>query len=297
MTSSVLTVSPQQQLGLADSFFEKADYAAAITEYLRFEYFFPDHARADYACFQIALSYYMRRDFEKALSLFERQCGRDVDDSYAVEACFMLSRCYMGLGWPDRAVVVLEALMASVDDIDVLDRAYYQIGWIYLESGTVLEAPVINRAGKYFSQISGKNQRPYKIDSLTGQLRDISTDRQGPLLSRKNPTLAGALAILPGAGYVYCGRYHDALMSFLFNSGMACAAWEAFDNDLEGLGALIGMVGLGFYSGSIYGSVSSAHKYNRTLLRDFLDRLDDTRVYFTPLQGGSGGMVSFHVPF
>jgi hypothetical protein len=295
--SSELTISAQQQLELADILSGKAEYDSAITEYRRFAHFFPDHPQVDYAGFQVALAYFMQRDFEKALPLFESICGAGVGNRHAVEACFMVSRCCMALGRQGPAEGVLKELAASTDDVDVRDRANYHMGWICLESGAVLNPPAINRAGEYFSRISDKNQGVYKVGVLRERLLGLEVDEQGPLRSQKNPKLAGVLAVFPGAGYVYCGRYHDALMSFLVTGGMAYAAYEAFDSDLEALGALIGLAGTGFYSGSIYGSVSAAHKYNRKVSRNFLQRLNDIRIHFTPLAGGNGAMASFHVPF
>ncbi len=295
--ASVLTIAPQQQLGLADRFFEQGEYDAAVTEYHRFRYFFPNDPRADYAAFRTGRACFLRGDYEKALSLFENLYRAGSDNRYGIEACFMLSRCYQALGSPDRAVGVLKELLDSTDDSDVRDRARYQIGWIYLEAPMVLDKAAVDRAEEYFAGISDTNRTTLRVKTLTERLQGFFTDPEGPLLSRKNPGLAGALAAVPGGGYVYCGRYHDALMSFVFIGGMGYAAWEAFDKDLEGLGALISLVGGGFYAGNIYGSISAAHKYNRTLSRKFLGRLKQARISFTPSSGEKGAMVFFNIPF
>ena len=92
-------------------------------------------------------------------------------------------------------------------------------------------------------------------------------------MRRKNPGLAGALAIVPGVGYLYCERYQDALIALLVNGGLIWAACEAFHNDLYALVAVITFVEVGFYAGNIYGSVSSAHKYNRKNERQWIDNL------------------------
>jgi hypothetical protein len=41
------------------------------------------------------------------------------------------------------------------------------------------------------------------------------------------------------------------------------------------LGACITVVGFGFYAGNIYGGVSSAHKYNNSQTRSFIERLKE----------------------
>ena len=50
------------------------------------------------------------------------------------------------------------------------------------------------------------------------------------------------------------------------------AAWQAYDDGNEALAGVIGFVGTGFYSGNIYGSITSAHKYNKKKVADILSR-------------------------
>ena len=295
--SPVLSISPEQQLALADTFFHRAEYGAAVTEYTRFSHFFPEHPRSVYAVFQTALSYFLQQDFKKAWPLFESLAERGVDDRYGIEARFMISRCALAMDRPGPAAAVLENLIASVDDADVRDRANYHLGWISLLSDTTIDAAVINRADEYFVRIGDENRAIYNMAALTDRLHDVETDGQGRLLPRKDPRLAGGLAVIPGAGYVYCGRYQDALMSFLFNTVMACAVYEAFDADLEALGGLMGMVGFGFYAGNIYGSISAAHKFNRAHEAMFLNRLKEIRVEAGPLTGQGGMAMRLSLPF
>jgi hypothetical protein len=65
----------------------------------------------------------------------------------------------------------------------------------------------------------------------------------------------------------------SALISFLLKGALIFAAYEAFDEDLEGFGAVIAFFELGFYSENIYSAVSSAHRYNRDEKNRFLDSL------------------------
>ena len=90
---------------------------------------------------------------------------------------------------------------------------------------------------------------------------------------RKSPDLAGVLAVFPGAGYLYTHRHQDALIALLINGALALAAYESFEDDNEALGGLLSLVGIGFYGGSIFGSIASAHKYNRDHTRRFIDKL------------------------
>ncbi|MEZ4550715.1 MAG: hypothetical protein R2860_13730 [Desulfobacterales bacterium] len=86
----------------------------------------------------------------------------------------------------------------------------------------------------------------------------------------KRPLTAGLLSVIPGGGYLYCGRYQDALTAFFINSALIYAAWECFDKELYGLGGIITVIETGFTRGSIYGGISSAHKFNQARENEFV---------------------------
>ncbi|MCU0594722.1 MAG: hypothetical protein MUC98_04565, partial [Desulfobacterota bacterium] len=69
--------------------------------------------------------------------------------------------------------------------------------------------------------------------------------------------------------------YKDGVVAFLLNGLFIWATVEAFHQDQEVLGAVLGVIELGFYSGTIYSAVNSAHKHNRKLKQDFLQGLPD----------------------
>ena len=62
-------------------------------------------------------------------------------------------------------------------------------------------------------------------------------------------------------------------IAFLLNGALAWAAYEAFDNDNNALGAILTFVEVGFYAGNIYGAVGSAHKFNRAKTEQFIENL------------------------
>ena len=93
-------------------------------------------------------------------------------------------------------------------------------------------------------------------------------------LPRKSETLAGILsAILPGAGYVYVGRYGDGLTSFLVNALFVAGTVTAVNNDWIPAAGFSDGIGLPFYMGNIYGSANAAKKWNRTIRNKMRDRI------------------------
>jgi hypothetical protein len=83
----------------------------------------------------------------------------------------------------------------------------------------------------------------------------------------KSPLLAGSLsAIVPGSGKVYCGKWKDAIYSFLFVTASSWLTYKSFDNKGFNFGGVVlGSFALTFYSANIYGSVKSAKVYNQKI--------------------------------
>jgi hypothetical protein len=79
----------------------------------------------------------------------------------------------------------------------------------------------------------------------------------------KNPWLGGALGLIPGLGYAYAGEYANAARSFLLNGLFIAGMITAADQDAWGVFAVIGFFEATWYTGSIYGGVDAAHRYNR----------------------------------
>ena len=84
----------------------------------------------------------------------------------------------------------------------------------------------------------------------------------------KSPLLGGILGIIPGAGYLYSGEYGNACRSVILNSLFIWAMVETAIEDQWALFAVTTFLETTWYTGSIYGGIDSAHRYNR----DALDR-------------------------
>lgn len=265
LAGSKVIIDADKQYEYAQYCYSIGEYSRAVDEYRRFIYFFPQDEKLEAAMHGIGMSYFGGRHFEKAVKAFEEivdACGdAGLDIGLCIDSYFMISKCYVKLNNALPAITNLYNLVALTDDIDVKDEAYYKIGWIFLETGS-WEKAVSN-----FGKISRQNRDKYRVQRLSDEL-----DKEG-LMPKKDPKTAGILSVIPGAGYLYCERYRDASVAFLLNAGLMFAAYEAFDDDNPAIGGVIGFVGLGFYAGNIYGSVTSARKYNRIKAKSFIDRL------------------------
>jgi len=250
------------QFTLAERLFTQQKYLLSRLEYERFLEFFPEDARVFQARFRVGMTYVAQRQYESAIQAFRPLMDTAyVSTNFQARAFFMTAESHERLGRPSVALTTLQNLIFQSSDLAHRDEAIYRRGWIYLNLGDW------DRAVETFNEISPQNHARFRIAEL---IRQLETSDQ---IDRLSPGLAGTLAIIPGGGYLYCRRYQDAFISLLVNGALIYAAYEAFDNELVALGGLITFLEIGFYSGNIYGSVSSAHKYNRERQKDFMDHL------------------------
>jgi TolA-binding protein len=263
----ILKIDSDKQFDFAEFYFSNKEYLRAIGEYKRFIYFFPKDKRVESAMYRIGMAYYYDRRFREAIDSFKKLIDKYVDTNFSIKSYFMTSESYLRINAFTSAIINLHNLITITDDVNLKDKAYYRIGWIYIEMASWEKARV------YFEKISAQNKQKYRFEKLSTELEKVK------YIPEKNPQIAGFLSVIPGAGYLYCKRYKDAIIAFLLNTGLIYAAYESFDDDQYALGGLITFVGFGFYAGSIYGSITSAHKYNRKRTEKFIKNLrDNTKV-------------------
>ena len=256
-----VSVDADIQFEYADSLFAAGDYFMAASEYKRFMHLFPEHSRIEAAAYKVGQCYLLAGQYARALQAFKELMLTYADGGYADQAQFSMSEAYLSSNQSGAAINTLRNLAIATDDIETKDEAYYQMGWIYIGMGQW------EQAGMVLDGISPERRDSYRIEELSRSLNEE------PKMKRKRPGLAGTLAVIPGAGYLYCGRYQDALIALLVNGGLIWAAYESFSNDLYALGSVITFVEIGFYTGNIYGSIGSAHKYNRKKESQWIDQL------------------------
>ncbi|NOY69518.1 MAG: tetratricopeptide repeat protein [Deltaproteobacteria bacterium] len=250
----------------AQSLEKDSDYDSAVSEFKRFVFFFPNDQKVPEALFSAGMARFNQHRYSDAIALFASVEEKYGTSDTAIESVFMISRCLVAAQETESAILILKRLSSSLFDQSVHDRALVQTGWLYLQkSGRKFN---IDAAKKAFSAVSDSGKKAFHIQAILHEL-----DAKGKNIPKKSPFLAGLFSIVPGGGYLYCGRYRDAGMAFFLNSVLFTAAYESFDKRLYTLGGMLGAVGVGFYGGSIYGGITSAHKYNARAKGRFLNGL------------------------
>jgi hypothetical protein len=84
--------------------------------------------------------------------------------------------------------------------------------------------------------------------------------------SDKSPRIGGLLGMIPGLGYAYSGEYPNAARSLILNSIFIFGMVSTAEEDLWGAFTVISFFEVTWYSGSIYGGVDAAHRYNQNRL-------------------------------
>jgi tetratricopeptide (TPR) repeat protein len=265
--SGTVVLDSEKQFAFARDYFESGEYDKAIIEFERFIHFFPNDPKLDSALNLKGQVHFQLEQYAEAIESFGQHIRRNTDETgiaispEIADSIWLASKSYEKLGQSDRSLAILHRLLAETDDPAIEDETHYRIGWIHIERDEW------DKARKAFSTMTGEGRDRYNVPNLLSKLEEADE------IPEKIPGLAGTLSLIPGAGYLYLGRYRDAATAFLLNAALIGATWEAFDNGNEILGGLLGVVEAGFYSGNIYGSVSSAHKYNRDQVQEFIDGL------------------------
>lgn len=265
--SETVTLDSEKQFAFAKAYFKSTDYGKAVIEFERFIHFFPDDPKVDAALHLMGQAHFQLGEYAEAIDAFGRHIRQNTSETVIAvspeiaRSAWLAGKSYEKLGQSERSLAILHRLLAETDDPDIADETWFRIGWVHIERHEWA------KARKAFMALTDAGGRRYDAENLISKLAE-SDD-----IPQKQPGVAGTLSIIPGAGYLYLGRYRDAATAFLINAALIGATWEAFDNGNEILGGLLGVVGAGFYSGNIYGSVSSAHKYNRDQVQRFIDGL------------------------
>ncbi len=82
----------------------------------------------------------------------------------------------------------------------------------------------------------------------------------------KSPRIGGLLGIVPGLGYAYSGEWGNMFRSIFLNGIFGWAMYECADREQWGLFAMSAFFEMTWYTGSIYGGIDAAHRYNRNRL-------------------------------
>lgn len=89
----------------------------------------------------------------------------------------------------------------------------------------------------------------------------------------RSPALAGAISIIPGAGYWYAGHKQTAVAAFIMNGLLTFATYSNLKKENYGMAALTGVFNLSFYLGNITGAIKSTKRFNEKRKENIVRKL------------------------
>jgi len=256
-TASVIAGNPADS-SFAGYLYQQGEYYRAITEYHRLLYASEDTGQNRIWLKQIGLCYYQGEDYRGAVSfLTKKQPLYTLDETFQTELNLILAKSYYQLGHYTKAILALQN--SNADSPRIHNEVHFLTGISYARLFQW------QMAETHFQLIRPSTGKPYRICNAMQLFSD---------LPERKPILAGTFsAVLPGAGYLYCGREGTALASFVINGLMIWAVRDAIRNDQYGLAAAAGFFGIGWYIGNISGSADAARAYNSHIRHQYLDRM------------------------
>jgi tetratricopeptide (TPR) repeat protein len=256
------TIDESLQMELADHFFKEGDYYRAITEYKRFLFFFPESPKVEEALWGIVQSYFKGQKWDGAISAADQMIRRFPESTRKPWLYLLQGLCFEEKKEYARARLYFAKAKESNADFQTTQEAQWQIAVTYLKEEKWKEAV------REFNAIDPHSSLYPRSEKWADGLERMDQ------ISQKSPAAAGILAILPGAGHLYCERYRDAAISFVLNGAFIWGMVESFQHENYVVGGILTFFELGWYSGNIYSAISSAHKYNRAKKQEYLNHLE-----------------------
>jgi hypothetical protein len=256
---------PGAEAGLrfAESLFAERDYFRAITEYKRYLSLRPDSKKAPWVRFRIGESYLAGGKLDAARFAFEDLLETQKDPRVRRWAFLSMARTFYRRGMLRQSAGVLDEIIPRLQDPALKGHAFYLSGCARLKIG------LAKSARSAFDQVGSDHELVERARWLSSQVMRVED------LPEKSPVFAGVLSIVPGLGHIYLGEYAVAFTAFCWNGVFGFATYDAFQRGHYGVGALLAAMELLWYSGTIYGAVSGAHRYNRDARLNFLDELEE----------------------
>jgi tetratricopeptide (TPR) repeat protein len=279
-----ITISAPEQYHYAVHLMDTEKYAQAAIELERLLHFFPGHTLSDRARLLLGICLTEQNHMEEARAIFAEAAVETHENASAVLAALLTGETYFRQGLLADAMHWFNYARETAESTDLQDAADYRLGWAMLREGRWSEA------SRAFGSITPGS--PLYTDAPVLSKRSV----EGLDLPSKNPLTAGILAALvPGLGHAYVTRYRDATVAFLLNALFIWATVECFSEGHDALGAIVGFLELGWYTGNIYSAANVAVKYNTRMQNEFRSSFNDSfdPLKLPPFKRGIGFSVSF----
>jgi tetratricopeptide (TPR) repeat protein len=273
-----------RQFGL--DLFTAGEYYRAITEAKRYLSLFPKGPQTAEMAKLIGDSYLMSHEWVEAIAAYEDFLLQYPTSSLAGTVTFHTGIALVKQGNAVEAERLFQLILSGADPAKKADAARWEIILLIRQNH-------FDEAEKLLKD----RMLPPEVEKQTEIIEDILKSKKSTRY--KSPETAGILsAIFPGSGQFYNGRYQDGIYSLLLNAMFILGAYKAYDADNYGLGGVLTLFEIGWYTGGIYGAIGGAHKYNRQIEEDsFRTGLQSLNLQKSEIGRPGGVSVIFSFPF
>jgi hypothetical protein len=243
-----LSAQVNNNLTFADKLYEEKEYYRAITEYKRFLYLYGTSIDDSINVLQkIVLCDFKGENYSDALNETNKLLNLSkVSEGQYIKWNAIRGLNFLKMNYSESAYDVFQSLNDK-------DYQYFFLGVANLYKYEWDSANVyLNKVG---IPATGS------VLELKQELMEISI--KGQSLPYKSPLLAGILSgILPGAGYVYAGKYQTAFSSLLINSLLIGSTIELNKKGYKFVSGATLLLSFGWYFGNIMGSYDAVETSN-----------------------------------
>jgi tetratricopeptide (TPR) repeat protein len=270
----------------SEELFASGEYYRSITEAKRYLFLFPKGPQTEESAKLIGDSYLMSHEWAEAIAAYDEFLTRFPASSLAGTATFHKAIALLKLGHTAEAERLFQLILSSPDRGKKGMAAQWEILLLIRR----------NRFDEAEKMLKDRMLRP-EIEKEAGHFEELLKEKRGARY--KSPETAGVLSsLLPGSGQFYNERYQDGIYSFFLNALFIFGAYKAYDSDNQGLGVILTLFELGWYTGGIYGAIGGAHKYNRQVDEDhFRSGIQRLNLRESEIGRPGGVSVMFSFPF
>lgn len=233
-------------ISFADALFDGGDYYRAIGEYKRYVFYNPSGKFVKKSAYRIGMSYLYAGKLEEAAPVFEKIQG---DYTGAVAEAAVLAEAWTYFTKKDWQYSSTVAGKLAAGPLKA--RAEY-LGGLNL-----INMKQYGEAGGVFEKLADDKELGGSSAALAAFLKK-SND-----IPQRNAVLSSVFsAILPGAGYAYCGKWVEGIVSLALNAFFIYNTYNAFANNDNAAKYGYGVPAAVFYFSGIYGSAGAASRFN-----------------------------------
>jgi tetratricopeptide (TPR) repeat protein len=270
----------------SEELFATGEYYRSITEARRYLFLFPKGQRSEESAMLIGDAYLMSHEWTDAIAAYDEFLTRFPASPLVGMVTFHKAIALLKLGHTAEAERLFQLILSGPDRGKKGMAARWEILLLIRQ----------NRFDEAEKRLKDQLLRP-EIEKEAGPIEELLKEKRGARY--KSPETAGVLsALLPGTGQFYNERYQDGVYSLFLNALFILAAYKAYDSDNQGLGVILTLFELGWYTGGIYGAVGGAHKYNRQVDEDhFRSGIQRLNLRESEIGRPGGVTVMFRFPF